>query len=393
MARKSRKNLLQPEQAAASVLLPELEEAKMPAAIYGRLSVEDEETEESMETQIALVQDYINRSRELSYVDTYFDNGFTGTNFKRPAFTRLMNDVRQKKIKCIVVKDLSRFGRNYLEAGYYIETVFPFLGVRLIAVTDNFDSNRKEDMESLALPIRNMVNAMYAKDISKKIWTSLQRKKEAGYAVGNDAPYGYIRNPVTKRNEIDPEAAFYVQLIFQWELMGVPIFEIARRMALLQVPTPREWHRKMVEGKEVLTCKKWGVTTIRHILENQTYVGDTINNKSTQKLFAGQDKRDLPKEQWYVAKNTHPAIIARDDFEKVQKILNKNRAVFQTVRAKSEQIRAGYQNDLAGMVFCADCGRAMEFERLPHGAEESKKVCYYICKQMAWLLMWIFWYP
>lgn len=227
---------------------------------------------------------------------------------------------------------------------------------------------------------QKMVNAMYAKDISKKIWTSLQRKKEAGYAVGNDAPYGYIRNPVTKRNEIDPEAAFYVQLIFQWELMGVPIFEIARRMTLLQVPTPREWHRKMVEGKEVLTCKKWGVTTIRHILENQTYVGDTINNKSTQKLFAGQDKRDLPKEQWYVAKNTHPAIIARDDFEKVQKILNKNRAVFQTVRAKSEQIRAEYQNDLAGMVFCADCGRQMEFERLPHGAEESKKVCYYICK-------------
>ena len=121
-----------------------------------------------------------------------------------------------------------------------------------------------------------MVNAMYAKDISKKIWTSLQRKKEAGYAVGNDAPYGYIRNPVTKRNEIDPEAAFYVQLIFQWELMGVPIFEIARRMTLLQVPTPREWHRKMVEGKEVLACKKWGVTTIRHILENQTYVGDTM---------------------------------------------------------------------------------------------------------------------
>ena len=147
MARKSRKNLPQPEQVAASVLLPELEEAKMPAAIYGRLSVEDEEKEESMETQIALVQDYINHSSELSYVDTYFDNGFTGTNFKRPAFTRLMNDARQKKIKCIVVKDLSRFGRNYLEAGYYIETVFPFLGVRLIAVTDNFGKSGSPDSE------------------------------------------------------------------------------------------------------------------------------------------------------------------------------------------------------------------------------------------------------
>lgn len=111
------------------------------------VSVEDNEDNESMETQIALVQDFINRSSELNYVDTYFDNGFTGTNFKRPAFTRLMNDVRQKKIKCIVVKDLSRFGRNYLEAGYYIETVFPFLGIRLIAVNDHFDSTRKEDMD------------------------------------------------------------------------------------------------------------------------------------------------------------------------------------------------------------------------------------------------------
>lgn len=194
------------------------------------VSVEDNEDNESMETQIALVQDFINRSSELNYVDTYFDNGFTGTNFKRPAFTRLMNDVRQKKIKCIVVKDLSRFGRNYLEAGYYIETVFPFLGIRLIAVNDHFDSTRKEDMESMALPIRNMVNTMYAKDISKKVWSSLQRKKEAGYAVGSDAPFGYIRNPVTKRNEIDPETAFYVQLIFQWALMGVAIYEIARRM-------------------------------------------------------------------------------------------------------------------------------------------------------------------
>ena len=192
--------------------------------------------------------------------------------------------------------------------------------------------------------------------------------------------FGYIRNPVTKRNEIDPETAFYVQLIFQWALMGVAIYEIARRMTLLQVPTPREWHRKIVEGKDVVTYKKWGETSIRHMLANQTYVGDTINNKSTQKFFAGQDKRDLSKEQWYVAKNTHPAIIARDDFEKVQDILAKNQKVFKTVRAETEQIRTEYQNDLAGMVFCADCGRPMDFDRLPHGAEESKKVCYYICR-------------
>ena len=132
--------------------------------------------------------------------------------------------------------------------------------------------------------------------------------------------------------------------------------------------------------KDVVTYKKWGETSIRHMLANQTYVGDTINNKSTQKFFAGQDKRDLSKEQWYVAKNTHPAIIARDDFEKVQDILAKNQKVFKTVRAETEQIRTEYQNDLAGMVFCADCGRPMDFDRLPHGAEENKKVCYYICR-------------
>lgn len=129
---------------------------------------------------------------------------------------------------------------------------------------------------------------MYAKDISKKVWTSLQRKKEAGYAVGSDAPFGYIRNPVTKRNEIDPETAFYVQLIFQWVLMGVAIFEIARRLTLLQVPTPREWHRKIVEGKDVVTYKKWGETSVRHMLANQTYVGDTVNNKSTRKFLQGR---------------------------------------------------------------------------------------------------------
>ena len=160
MARKSRKNLPQPEQATVSVLLPELEEAKMPAAIYGRLSVEDEEKEESMETQIALVQDYINRSRELSYVDTYFDNGFTGTNFERPAFQRLFQELEQGTINCILVKDLSRFGRNYIEVGRYLERIFPVMRVRLIAVTDNYDSQSAwKTSDSIMVPMRNLLNS------------------------------------------------------------------------------------------------------------------------------------------------------------------------------------------------------------------------------------------
>lgn len=381
MARKSRKTPIQVESQIESVRLSFVENIeKIRTAIYGRLSIEDDDDNESMETQIALVQDFIDQNSELECVDTYFDNGFTGTNFKRPAFTRLMNDVRQKKIQCIVVKDLSRFGRNYLEAGYYIETVFPFLGVRLIAVTDNFDSSRKEDMESIVLPIRNMVNAMYAKDISKKIWTSLQRKKEAGFTAGNNPPFGYIRNLDTMRNEIDPEAAFYVQLIFQWKLMGVSIGEICQRLTIMRVPTPREWHRRQTDEETMVTYKKWGVTSVHNMLINQTYVGDTVTNKSSQKLFAGQEKQQLPSDQWYITQNTHPAIIARDDFERVQEMLAESSAACTSARAASKEIRENYKNELAGMIFCADCGRPMEYDRLPHGVEESKKICYYICK-------------
>ena len=490
------------------------------AAAYLRLSIEDGDKAESnsIGNQRELIRDFVAERPELHLVGEYADDGYTGTNFERPGFTQMMEDIKSSKINCIIVKDLSRLGRNYIEMGKYLEQIFPMMGIRFIAINDNYDNANSEssDSDSIVVPFKNllndsycrdisikvrsqldikrrkgefiggyamygyckdernksrlvvdeyaaeivrsiyrrklegmsansiadqlnsegvlapseykrlcglnyhsgfktgthakwqaiqvlrilknevytgtmvqgkrqkinykMVNTMYAKDISKKVWSSLQRKKEAGYAVGSDAPFGYIRNPVTKRNEIDPETAFYVQLIFQWVLMGVAIFEIARRLTLLKVPTPREWHRKIVEGKDVVTYKKWGETSVRHMLANQTYVGDTINNKSTQRFFAGQDKRDLSKEQWYVAKNTHPAIIARDDFEKVQEILTKNQKVFKTVRAESEQIRTEYQNDLAGMVFCADCGRSMDFDRLPHGAEESKKVCYYICR-------------
>lgn len=136
----------------------------------------------------------------------------------------------------------------------------------------------------MALPIRNMINTMYAKDISKKVWSSLQRKKEAGYAVGSDAPFGYIRNPVTKRNEIDPETAFYVQLIFQWALMGVAIYEIARRMTLLQVPTPREWHRKIVEGKDVVTYVPYKIGK----LQIQGFSEPTTPNKIKQSYHITQ---------------------------------------------------------------------------------------------------------
>lgn len=380
MARKSRKMVVDRQMAVADEdRIPFECESREPAAVYGRLSIEDQEEGAVKEVQIQLVRNYIDSHKDLKYVETYFDDGYTGTNFNRPEFNRLMDDVREKKITCIVVKDLSRFGRNVLEAAYYIEKIFPFLGARLIAVTDNFDSSRKEDMEGLNVPLHILVNAMYSKDISKKVWTSLQQKKQNGYAAGNAAPYGYIRNPKTKRNEIDPETAFYVELIFIWALLGVAINQIRDRLQLLEAPTP---HHRLYQLGVIKHEKKWvwNTSTIRKILDNQTYVGDTVSNKTNQALFADQTKIQVSKDEWIVTPDTHPAIIARDDFEAVQVILDGNLERHRKGRNAAKQINERYKDGLQGMVFCADCGAQMIFERLPHGAAEQRKICYYICK-------------
>ena len=234
-------------------------------------------------------------------------------------------------------------------------------------------------MESISVPLRNLVNELYAKDISRKIWSSLQKKKKDGFAAGNSAPYGYIRNPITKRNEIDPETAFYVQLIFMWAQLGVSMNEIANRLQLLGAPTPRERlhqlgiHRKTWEWI-------WRPTAVRNILENQTYVGDTVSNKTTQALFAGQSKRLVPADEWIITPNTHPAIIPRDDFEAVQEQIKRSQQHYREGREATASINKKLKDELPEMVFCADCGARMEFDRFPHGATEEKKVCYYICK-------------
>ena len=379
MARKSRKN-----QAAGTKPIRETLPAseiveKIPTAAYGRLSSEEEAGGQSMDNQIALIHDYINRQDELACVETYFDNGYSGTNFNRPAFHKLIDAVRQKKVSCIVVKDLSRFGRNMIESCYYIEKVFPFLGVRLIAVTDNFDSSRKSDVEGLAMPLKNLVNELYAKDISRKVWSSLQKKKKDGYAVGNSAPYGYIRNPETKRNEIDPETALYVQMIFMWAQMDVPKKEIADRLNLLGAPSPRGRLHQLGIIKEEKE-RVWHHSAVRIILENQTYVGDTVSNKTNQAYFAGQQKSVLSKEEWIITPHTHPAIISRDDFERLQVKLQENKAQYLERREIRKIINEKFKDELSGIVYCADCGEHMTFDRLPHRGDDENKVCYYICK-------------
>ena len=193
MARKSRRSQAALADAALSVQAVKIKknDVLLRTAAYGRLSVENggDETDDTLQTQMTMLYQYIDNHPDLELEDSYSDNGYSGTSFDRPEFVRLMDDVRSGKIQCIVVKDLSRFGRDYLETGYYLETLFPHLNVRFIAITDDFDSIREEDRNSLAIPIKNMVNAMYAKDISKKICASrMAQRKTADVMPQGTAP-------------------------------------------------------------------------------------------------------------------------------------------------------------------------------------------------------------
>ena len=234
MARKSRKNMM--PQAAVQEAVQQNEKELLRTAAYARLSVENggHETEDSLRTQILQIHNYIRENPELTLTDTYADNGFTGTRFDRPEFERMMQDVRTGKIQCIVVKDLSRFGRDYIETGSYLETIFPMLHVRFIAINDDFDNIRQSDVDSLAVPIKNMVNSLYAKDISKKISLSYQMRREKGIPTSWCTPYGYQLNQQGNKLEATEDAK-WVKLIYQWYLAGVSTNEIARRLEFLEL--------------------------------------------------------------------------------------------------------------------------------------------------------------
>ena len=242
-------------------------------AAYGRLSVENggNETDDTLQTQIALLHQYIGEHPEMELVDTYTDNGYSGTNFDRPEFIRMMDDVRNGRIQCIVVKDLSRFGRNYLETGYYIETLLPHLNVRLIAVTDNFDSSREEDRNSLAVPMKNMVNAMYAKDFSKKLSISAaMRRKNENVLPNGLPPYGYTFSEDRTHYVEKPNTAMYVRVVFQMARLGVKQSEIARRMNFIGAATPGE---QLTAQQKKIGRKKyeWTGSTVGGVLRNPAY--------------------------------------------------------------------------------------------------------------------------
>lgn len=364
MARKSRKT--------APAVEPVVEAAPLqifPTAIYARLSVENSGKSENVDVianQIEICKSYIADCPYLSLVDTYIDNGHTGTVFDRPEFNRLMNDIKSGRIKCLVVRDLSRFGRDYIETGTYLERIFPQIGLRFIAIKENYDNfDTDSSNESLMIPLQNMINALYSKDISRKVSTALKAQMEQGTFQKRNLPYGYRWNEEHTNMVIDEETASYVRLIFQRKIEGCSMPMILDELDRLGAPNTEL--RKRQNGTRTgdgCSCKGWHKSTVYGILSNPHYVGDTVLGRSMVAIYKGIKSHNVKdKDEWIVFPNTHEAIISREDFQKVQDIMNAASVARQTKMQKSEEIRATLINLFDGKIFCADCGKRMYFHR------------------------------
>ncbi len=363
MARKSRACAVALDTIPA--ILPEcLPEQIYSAGIYVRLSVEDnnrKEDSESIEVQKYMLQKYVDAQPDLKIFSVYCDNGRTGTNFERPEFERLMEDVRAGQVNCVVVKDLSRLGRNYIETGNYMEKIFPFFGVRFIAVNDGYDSLFGQNGNELVVSLKNLINDIYAKDISKKIISSLSTKQNNGEFIGAYAPYGYLRD----KNDVhklvpDPDTAHIVKQIFLWKAEGLGINIIARRLNEMQVPSPARYRYMMgvFKKKPTGTGAIWQGQTIKLITSNLTYTGHLAQGKSRKSLHDGQPTTMIPPSNWVVVRNTHDPIIDEETFEKVRRIKEEQYNLQVSLNGKYDKI-SKTENIFKGLLICGDCNTKM----------------------------------
>ena len=362
MARKSRKAQAQP------VAEVKKETAALPTAIYARLSVENSGKDDdgnSLQNQIAVCEDYLDGCPHLRLTEVYSDNGKTGTVFDRPAWNRLMDDVRTGKIQCIVVRDLSRFGRDYVETGSYLEKIFPALGTRFISVKENFDNfTCGNAMESLSVSLQNLVNAMYSRDISKKVSTALRAQMETGRFRNRNLPYGYLWNEDKTAYVVDEEAAAVVRQIFEWKLREISVYTIVERLKTGGIESP-ERHKRRAGSRngDNIQGEGWCPSTIRGILQNRAYIGEMICGKSETALYKGLKKHVTETDKWIVVPDAHPPIVSISDFEAVERQMQEDSAHRETAMEWSADIRAGMIDLFAGKIFCADCGKRMYYKR------------------------------
>lgn len=352
MARKSRKT----QEQAVTVT----QEPMIRAALYIRLSVEDTHTNSiSIETQRLILNRYLESQPEIFVYDTYIDNGATGTNFHRPGFQQMLSDIEAGQVNCVIVKDLSRLGRNSIDTGYYIEQYFPQHKVRFIAVTDQYDSDNPNDVHAgIILPLKNMINEAYALDIGRKIKAQQRQAMKDGEYVGARPPYGYLKSPDNCHQlVVDPVTAPVVRQIFEWAAKGAGLNTIAVRLNEAKIPSPSHYKKSigLITHENLMGSGAWQTRTLAVILRCETYTGDLVQGH-TKTVDHRQVQADA--DNLIAVRNTHEAIISRELFDAVQAILDKTAA-----DAKNRSVKPYTPNPLKGKIFCAQCGKPLHRQR------------------------------
>ena len=355
MARKSRKNLAEMEETPAIKVWR--------AALYIRLSVEfNGKRGDSLETQRQIMEAYVTLCPDIEVAEIYTDNGISGQTFERAAFQRLLDDIEAGKIDCVVVKDLSRMGRNTIDTGYYIEKYFPLHHVRFIAVNDQYDSEDGENSANhMIVPLKNMINEAYAADISRKVAAQQRQAMRDGDYIGSRPPYGYRKDPDNcHRLLVNEDTAPTVRQIFQWAAEGVALNDVVKRLNEGKVPTPGYYLASigLITSQRLMGSGKWQTWTVGKILEAEVYTGDMVQGKSRT---VGRKQVSTAPMDWIVVRDTHEALVSREMFELVQAV-RQNAAVKYTVTEKKPYT----ENILQGRVFCGCCGKNLHRQK-SHG--------------------------
>ncbi|MCM1253969.1 MAG: recombinase family protein [Clostridium sp.] len=344
-------------------------------ALYLRLSRDDELQGESnsISTQRMMLRKYAEQN-SFTVVNEYVDDGYSGTNFDRPDFKRMMDDIEAGKINCVITKDLSRLGRNYLQTGYYMEVVFPEHNVRYIAIDNNVDSENQQDNEFT--PFLNIINEWYARDISRKVKRALRTRNEAGAHYSTYAPLGYIKDPDKKGHLlIDEETRWIVEKIYDLALQGAGAAKITKILTAEKVSTAGWLNYKkhgsfanIYAGAPPEKAYAWTIAQVKSILKDETYIGNSVHNKQSNISFKNKRKVRKPQDEWWRVENTHEPIISKEDFESVQEMITSRR----------RQQKDGTTQIFAGLVKCPDCGWSMRF-----GTNRQNKTPYshYTCSQ------------
>lgn len=327
----------------------------------------------SIGNQRELIKSFVREQSDMELYDIYVDDGFSGSNFNRPEFKRMIADIEAGRVNCVIVKDLSRFGRDYIESGRYIQKVFPSLGVRFIALTDHFDSLSADSGESsIVLPVKNFINDSYCRDISTKVKSGLEVKRKNGECISPFAVYGYFKDEKDKNHlVVDRYAAENIRAIFKWKIEGLAVSAIADKLNSLGILSPKEYKKslgmKYNGGFSGAGTALWSSVAVKRILMNEVYLGHLIQGKTQKVNYKVKKNVERPKEEWVRVENTHEAIISADDFEIVQNLLQSDGRVSPDMKGVGV---------FAGLLFCGDCKEQM-IRRVNRYKDRTK--IYYIC--------------